>query len=72
MYMCSTRRRKPGTYTNTLALPIAETDDTVLSMIEGEVLGPTWLNELLSLVDAAPDPTAWMRAERDQLQTEVD
>src|SRR5688500_10118307 len=28
-----------GVCTNTLALPIAETDDTVLDMVEGEALG---------------------------------
>ena len=39
VYICSTRRRKPGVCGNVLALPIAETDDTVLSMVEGEVLG---------------------------------
>ena len=30
VYVCATRRRKPGVCTNTLALPIAETDDAVL------------------------------------------
>jgi hypothetical protein len=39
VYICSTRRRKPGVCTNTLALPIEQTDDDVLSIIEGEVLG---------------------------------
>ena len=36
VYMCATRRRKPGVCTNTLALPVAETDDTVLSVIEAK------------------------------------
>ncbi len=30
------------------------------------------MNELLSLVEHAPDETAWLAAERDRLQTEVD
>jgi hypothetical protein len=58
--------------TNTLALPIDETDDTILSIIEGEVLGTRLINELLVLVDAAPDESVWLTAERDRLQTEVD
>jgi hypothetical protein len=72
VYICSTRRRKPGVCSNTLALPIAETDETVLSIIEGEVLGTRFIRELLSLVDNAPDETVWLEAERDRLQTEVD
>ena len=39
VYVCATRRRKPGICTNTLALPIVETDNTVLEMVEGDVLG---------------------------------
>jgi hypothetical protein len=52
--------------------PIAETDDAVLSTIEGEVLGTRFIRELLALVDTAPDETAWLVAERDRLQTQVD
>jgi hypothetical protein len=72
VYICATRRRKPGVCANTLALPITETDDTVLSIIEGEVLGTRFIVELLALVDNAPDETAWLVAERDRLQTERD
>jgi DNA invertase Pin-like site-specific DNA recombinase len=72
VYICSTRRRKPGVCPNTLALPIAETDDTVLSIIEGEVLGTRFISQLLALVQHAPDETVWLAAERDRLQTEVD
>ena len=72
VYICSTRRRKPGVCPNTLALPIEDTDDTVLSIIEGEVLGTKYIRELLSLVESAPDETEWLVAERDRLQTEVD
>jgi len=35
VYVCATRRRKPGVCTNTLALPIADTDDAVLDMVDG-------------------------------------
>jgi hypothetical protein len=70
--ICSTRRRKPSVCSNTLALPIAETDDTVLSIIEGEVLGTRFIRELRYFVDNAPDQTVWLTAERDRLQTEVD
>src|SRR5207244_2055807 len=51
VYICSTRRRKPGVCLNTLALPIDETDDTVLDIVEGEVLGTAFIRELLGLVD---------------------
>jgi hypothetical protein len=66
VYMCATRRRKPGVCTNTLALPVAETDDTVLSVIEGEVLGNAWIEELLTLVANTPDETQWWTRERDR------
>ena len=72
VYICSTRRRKPGICTNTLALLIDETDDTVLSIIEGEVLGTRLIDELLSVVHNSPDETVWLTAERDRLHTEVE
>jgi DNA invertase Pin-like site-specific DNA recombinase len=72
VYICSTRRRKPGVCINTLALPIDETDDTVLSIIEGEVLNRTYVRELLSLVESAPDETDLLLAQRAKLQGEVD
>ena len=57
VYVCATRRRKPGTCTNTLVLPMAATDATVLEMVAGEVLGTPFIEELLTLVDSAPDTT---------------
>jgi hypothetical protein len=51
VYVCSTRRRKPGACTNTLALPMPFADQNVLDMLEGEVLGTKFINELLSMVD---------------------
>lgn len=71
VYICATRRRKPGVCLNTLALPIEETDDVVLSILEGEVLSAAFIRELMSLVDNTPDETGWLVAERDRLQTEV-
>jgi site-specific DNA recombinase len=72
-YICSTRRRKPGVCSNTLALPIAETDDDVLSIVEGEVLGTAVITELLTLVDdGAAQETTHLQADRDRLQREID
>ena len=72
MYICSTRRRKPGICNNTLALPIAETDDAILDIIEGEVLGKSFIEELLAQVDKGEaDNSAHLTAERDRLQAEV-
>jgi hypothetical protein len=68
-----TRRRKPGVCTNTLALPIAETDDDVLGIVEGEVLGTRFLEELLALVDRGEaDDSARLTPDRDLLRAEVD
>ena len=72
VYICSTRRRKPGVCTNTLALPIAETDDDVLSIVEGEVLGTRLIEDLLGLIDTTPDQTAQLQAERQRLTGEID
>jgi hypothetical protein len=70
--VCSTRRHKPGVCTNTLALSIEEADEVILSEIEGEVLGTRYINQLLDLVDTAPDRSAGMQAEKARLQTEID
>jgi hypothetical protein len=66
-----TRRRKPGVCTNTLTLPIAETDDAVLDMVDGEALGGKFINELLALVDTTPDPSAAAAAERTRLLAQI-
>jgi site-specific DNA recombinase len=72
IYVCATRRRKPGVCTNTLALPIADTDDAVLEMVEGEVLGTRFIEELLALVDRGEaDNTALLTADRERLAREV-
>jgi hypothetical protein len=72
VYICSTRRRKPGVCTNTLALPIEETDNTVLEIVADEVLCKAFVKELLALVKHAPDETMWLTAERERLQKEID
>ena len=71
VYICSTRRRKPGVCSNTLALPIEQTDDDVLSIVEGEVLGTRFMEELIALVDREPDPTAHLEEQKARLETEV-
>ena len=50
---------------------MAETDDDVLGIVEGEVLGTRFLEELLALVDTTPDPTEQLVAERERLQREI-
>lgn len=72
VYVCATRRRKPGVCSNTLALPIANTDDAVLDLVEGEVLGGRFIEELLVLVDRGEDPSVRLTADRDRLRVEVE
>jgi site-specific DNA recombinase len=73
VYVCATRRRKPGACPNTLALPMAYADDVVLDMIEGEILSRKFIEELLALVDQGEvDDTARLTADRDRLRGEVE
>jgi len=63
VYICS----------NTLALPIAETDDVVLSMVEGEVLGTRLVDDLLRLVDTGAAHAAEnLTADAQRLRDEID
>ena len=72
VYVCATRRRKPGVCTNTLALPIAVADNAVLDCVEGEALGTRFIEELLRLVDQGEaDNSAQLTAECERLQREV-
>ena len=72
VYICSTRRRKPGVCTNTLALPITETDDDVLGIVEGEVLGTRFIEELLAQVDDGHQhEAAHLDADRERLAREI-
>ncbi len=58
---------------DTLALPIQEMDDDVLSIVEGEVLGTTLINDLLALVaDGQQHESQHYEADRDRLQHEID
>jgi len=64
--------RKPGSCTNALKLPIAQTDAIVLDMIEGEVLGGTVIDDLLTLVERRdPDEVPRLKAECVRLRGEV-
>jgi hypothetical protein len=55
-----------------LTLAMASTDEAVLEMIEGEVLGTTFIEEPLALVDKGEaDNTALLTADRERLQREV-
>ena len=52
----------------TLVLPIAQTDDMILSVIEGELLVPGQIDELVSLVHSdRTDEGARLSAERARL-----
>ena len=54
-----------------MRLPIPETDDLVLSTIEGEVLGSPAIDALLAYVETTPDVAAQLAADRERLQTEL-
>jgi hypothetical protein len=52
---------------------MAETDDAILSTIEGDVLHPRLIEDLLLLVDrGGADDNVRLTADRDRLRTEVD
>jgi site-specific DNA recombinase len=73
VYVCSTRRRKPGACPNTLALPMAFADGVVLDMVEGYVLGKDYIEELLAMVDqGASDNVARLTMDRDRLRGEIE
>jgi hypothetical protein len=72
VYVCATRRRKPGVCKNTLTLPVVTTDEMVLRRVEDEALGRQFIDELLSLVDRGEADTASQtEAERERLRAEV-
>jgi hypothetical protein len=54
-----------------LALPIEQTDEDVLSIVDGVVLGTRQIEELIALVDTTPDPAAGLEERRARLETEV-
>ena len=72
VYICSTHRRKPGVCTNTLTLPMAKTDDDILSVIEHDFLSPRMIEDLLRLVDSGgAETTGLLRVEKERLETEI-
>ena len=71
VYICSTRRRKPGVCSSTLALPIVETDNAVLQEVIDEALGTRYVDELLMMVETVPDETGRLTSDRDRLQKEL-
>jgi len=74
VYVCSAHRRKgPAICANRLALPIAETDDRILAVIEGQVLQPMLIEAVLRTVfvaDEADRPS--LEAEREDLERQMD
>ena len=71
-YVCATRRRKPGCCPNTLTLPMAEADDAVLNMLDEYVLGQSFIDELMALVDTRPvEDTSRLAADVARLRAEV-
>lgn len=72
VYICATRRRKPGVCNNTLALPIDETDARVLTAIEHEVLEPETIDRLLTVIDGTSDDVPQLKRERAELLQEKD
>jgi hypothetical protein len=72
VYVCATRRRRPGVCPNTLELPMKLADNIVLDMIEGEVLGTRMIEELLAMVDQGEaDNSMLLMADRDRLEREI-
>jgi site-specific DNA recombinase len=72
-YVCATRRRKPLSCPNHLMLPMEDADTIVLDMVEGEVLGMRFIEELLAMVDKGQvEDTAHLTAERERLRGEVE
>lgn len=71
VYICSTRRRKPGVCSNTLALPIEMTDHAVLDIVAEEMLGTRYVDTLLSMVQDVQDMSAQWQLERTRLQGEI-
>jgi DNA invertase Pin-like site-specific DNA recombinase len=67
VYVCSSRKHKPGSCTNRLSLEMDEMDQTVLDQVEGEMLSPRFVDQLLRMVEDTPDDNERLSAERDGL-----
>jgi site-specific DNA recombinase len=74
VYVCSARRRKgPSVCPHNLVFPIAETDAMILSVIEGDVLAPSFIAQVLdSAFASSPDDRAEVEAERARVAREVE
>jgi DNA invertase Pin-like site-specific DNA recombinase len=71
VYRCSTARRRPGACTNTQMLDAESMEEAALSIIEGEILTPDFIDDLLGIVARGPvDESARLKGERDQLNSE--
>src|SRR4030095_7330362 len=71
VYVCAARRRKgPSVCNNALVLPIEETDDTILTSIEGTVFHPDFIERLLDSAFVPLDVAA-IQSERDRLRKEI-
>jgi hypothetical protein len=73
VYVCSAHRRKGSAVcANNLSLPIDETDDRVLTVIEGQVLTPEFIERVLDTV-FVPDAVnrAALEAEGPELERRV-
>jgi DNA invertase Pin-like site-specific DNA recombinase len=72
-YVCATRRRKPGSCPNYLTLPMEDTDRIVLDMLEGDVLGTNFVEELLGMVDQGQlEDRSRLASDRERLRGEVE
>lgn len=72
VHRCARARRKPGTCSNTIRLDIEETDHAVVDVVEGEVLGRSYVDRLLALVDHdVVDERPGLQAQVDERQAEV-
>jgi len=68
VYSCATRRPQPGLCSNTLKLPIEETDRAVLDELDSKLQDPRFIQEVLAMVTDAPDQTERLTAEKGQLK----
>jgi hypothetical protein len=73
IYVCAAHRRKGSAIcANTLSLPIAETNERILKIIEGEVLSAAFIEVVLDTV-FVPDAVdrAGLEAESDELERQL-
>lgn len=71
VYVCASRRRRPGSCSNRLVLDCGPVDASVLAIVEDELLAPSHIDRLLTLVEQSGDDRPYLLAERERLQTEL-